>query len=83
LPLLVFGSLSTTNTSWKQATGPISFRTRAINCFYIPSLGHPFFITINPTGISPFSSSILATTADYEMDGWDSKISYIAEVDKR
>jgi hypothetical protein len=29
----------------------------------MPSLGYPFLMTIKPTGISPFNSSILATTA--------------------
>jgi hypothetical protein len=62
-PLLVLGSLSTTKTIWKDATGPIYFLIKAISCFSIPSLEYPFLMTTNPTGISPLSSSILATTA--------------------
>lgn len=82
-PLLVLGSFSTINTSWKQATGPIYLRTREINCFYMPSLGCPFLMTMKPTGISPLSSSILATTAASEIELWDSRISSMAAVDRR
>ncbi len=81
MPLLVLGNLSTIKTFWKQATGPISFLIKAISCFSIFYREKPVLMTTNPIGIYPLSSSILATTAASETDGWEINCYYIAAVE--
>lgn len=56
-------------TCWNDATGPIYLRIRVINSFSIPFAYIPVFKTINPIGIYPLRSSILATTAAYATFG--------------
>lgn len=81
LPLLVFGNLSTIITCWNAATGPISFLINAISSFSIPCGDIPFLSTTIPIGTSPLSSSILATTAAYEILGCLSSSSSIPAVE--
>lgn len=82
-PLLVFGSFSAMRTCWKAATGPICFLMRATSSFCIPYLGTPFLRTTKPIGTYPFNSSILATTAASDTEGWAISYSYMLAVDNR
>lgn len=82
-PLLVFGSLSTMMAFWKEATGPIYFLIRDINYFSIPYLEQPLLSIIKPMGISPFKSSIFATTAASHTLGCLNSYSSICEVERR